>query len=459
MDLFTQLETHFAPLEPDAKDEEAFVLVCGGKGCGKSSLIASLSPALSGGSPRPTVGLEYSFLRFPRGGGGDTSAAAAAAAAAAPTRCVAHVWEVGGACWAPAAGEWLTVPLTPQRLPAAVLLLLLDCSKPLELCAAAAAAYGAVRRRVEECCEKLARAAAAGAPRAGSAGAPPPPGGAPPPPPPLPHPDALHAAAAARLRLGFAQRGGERAGAPPHEARSAEGAARALAELPPHPDGGALGLPPAHTCVLPLPVVVVATKWDALRDAGAPARGAALTALRAVALATGGALVAASATERGGGAAVRAALAAAAFGGEGRRGRCVDVGAGAPAPAVPAGADAAADVAAAGAPLGLPPGAAHALLRGGLPLDARLEAFSALLKAHFGGGGGGAAAAAAGAAGEGGEEEEEEEGDLATLFPEPAVDAIVAAQAAQAEAARAAREREKRLAASEARAAAAAKAV
>ena len=449
--------------------EPAYCCVLGSRACGKSTLIAA---ALGGGGaapaqpPPPTCGLDYSALRAP--------APPPLQAPPAPPphlhRDVLHVFELGGsAAHGAAAAEWLQIPLTPQRLPSAVLVVALDCGRPLELCATAARVLASVRRRVEECCERLARAAAKGGAGGGAAAA----AGA--------TPEALHAQAQARLALGFAQRsgqvasaaaaaaspgsgegGGEGAAEPPQppppqpqplHAFTPAGAAHTLAALPPHPDAARLRRPGApHSTVLPLPLIVVAARWDLAREAPAPVRRAMLAALRYIALAHGGALVGVAHRERATLAALRAMLLHCAFGSEGRREAVVEGsgGGGGGAPRVPAGADCLEALLAAG-------GASSAgaeLARCDVPFEARLEALAAALREACAGAG--VAGGEGGEAGEAGAGDGEGDEELALLYPEPSIDALVAAKEAAAREAREARERERRMGEAEKRAAAAA---
>ena len=420
-------------------EDSAYACILGSGGCGKSTLLA----ALGGGAlredappPPPTVGMDYSCVRCPL-------APPEGGWVPPLKRDVLHVFEMGGSASAGAAGEWLQIPLTPQRLPAAALLVALDCGRPLELCAMAERVLASVRRRVEECCEKLAKAAA----RGGSGAVPP--GGT---------PEALHAAAAARLALGRAQRSGQAAAPPPEDpaplhALTPQGAARVLALLPAHPDAARLLRPPpsasapaaAPHCAtaLPLPVIIVAARWDLLRDAPAPARAALLTALRFIALAHGAALVATARGDRGSLAALRTLLLHAAFGCEGRREAALECGAAARGlPCAPAGADCLEDIASASA------GAASAgeLGRSDRAFEARLQPLAAAVRAAFGGAAGaGGAGEGAGEGEEGGEGGEDSPQRLALLFPEPSIDALVAAKEEAARAAREARERERRM--------------
>jgi hypothetical protein len=423
----------------------AYCCFLGSASCGKSTLIAALRSAPQ--PPTPTVGLEYSYLRcpaLPQEVGGWVPPL---------RRELAHVWEVGGsAAEGSTLAEWLQIPVTPQRLPGVVLVVVLDCGRPLELCSTALRVFSGIRKRVEECCEKLAKAAARG-----GAGAPPP--GA--------SPEALLTLAQARLALGYAQRGGQSAAAleqqqeQPLEAFTAAGAARALAALPPHPDAARLLRPGApHSTLLPCAAIVVGARWDAIRDAPhtlpPTAKRTLLALLRLLALAHGAALVCTSAASPSAPrdapsvAALRTALHHAAFAHEGRRGAAVEVEGPAAAgrlPLVPPGADSLAAICAALA--GCRGGEEAALGRCEVPLEARVEGLAGVVREAFAGFEQLPAASAAPAGGGGAQ-------DLGARYPEPSIDAWCAAREAAAAAAREAREAERRMAEAEKRAATAA---
>ena len=444
-DLFALLESLDPLPESHAQPLHSFVLVAGSSRSGKSSLLFHFSDALLPAnalpSVRPTLGLEYSFLRPP---------------VAAP-RALAHVWEAGGAAASSAAtAAWFAIPLTPQRLSTSALVLVLDCARPTEVCVTAARVLAAVRRRVDECMEKLARAARAG----GAAGA------APAPPPA--QPDVLWAAAAARLRLGWAQRSGKEAtgtdgglgaSASPFDAGTVDGIFRVNAALPPHPDAARLfndfsgsnassgassssSSSSSSSALLPIPAVIIASKWDAIAAAPAPARRALLCALRFIALSHGAALVGTSSSQRPTLIAARALFNSAVFGTAPRRGMSGGADGDVP-PLFPVGADSLADIATAAATLPGSPSAAAleaAASAQGVPWDARAEPFAAFVRAAF----------ASVTSDDGGVDENE---DLVAAFPEPSVDAVVAERAAAAAATVLEnKERERRVAA-EARAA------
>lgn len=179
---------------------DSYVLVLGSKQGGKSTLVnAFLNPAKED-TPKPTLGLDYSFAR--RQGGSSALAGASAGAAVADdrekeragaaspgigpsvamssssARDVCHVWELGGNSLAFA--ELTSIVLTPQRLPTCVVVLVLDLSRPADALASGARWLGALRARMAEVMDRIAKAgarkgpaaaAAAGGGAAGSGGA------------------------------------------------------------------------------------------------------------------------------------------------------------------------------------------------------------------------------------------------------------------------------------------------
>jgi hypothetical protein len=389
--LWSALDALAAASPPPAAD--AFALVLGSAGGGKSGLVAALgagagagaaptrererdassassassASAASDAATTPTIALEYTALRnagFATAAAAAPAAAAAAAAASSPApplpRELAHVWELGGSSLALA--NLVEMPLTATRLPSAVVVLALDLSRPGDLCATAARWLAVVRRRADEVLKKK-RPAGAGAGSGVGTGA-----GA----------DAAGGSTdlaalsvtRARLRVGYAQRGGQRVATAPAAAAAAAGStapglsgsaamlvpagdggggiagapapfsaefvlspASALAE---HPDWASLLLPAG--ALLPMQSIVVGTKWDRLCDEDAPKRRAALAALRFVGLCAGAHVCCTSQRDRGTLSAFRALFLHAAFGAELRRGAAADEAAAQPL-CIPAGAD------------------------------------------------------------------------------------------------------------------------
>jgi len=414
---------------------------------------------------------------------------------------VAHVWELGGGSTAFA--ELLTIVLTQQRLPSNVVVVVVDLAKPAESLANAARWLEAVRARCTEITDKLGGgrggkggvAAAAESSSAAAGGGIPVPSGA----------EAVRACAQARLRVGWAQRGGVAVTlaavglAPPSApATIAPAAATAAVAVPPARPGTSAGLAvapaaavvadassapatdpssspavvaitspavaahvlrslPDHpdarmlvSTLLPLQLVVVGHKWDAVRDADLPKRKAVVAALRYLAHCFGGHLVATSTRDKASLGLFRAVLGHCVFGSEGRRVPAVDVN---KAIAVPVGGD---SVEAIGLPIASPgaPPATRTDVEAG-PFAARFERYLAPVR-HFFPPAAAAAAAGAGAAGDDVDVSNAPPppsaivpgvpvvfADEASRFAEPVVDMIRVAKAD--EAARYAREQDRKL--------------
>ena len=320
---------------------EAFVLFLGSKAGGKSSLVSAFLNPSREEVPRPTVGLEYTFGR---------RAAASSSTTTSPSSTggkeVAHVWELGGNSVALA--DLLGIVITPARLPGNVVVYVADLSRPAAALASAVKWLGLLRARVAAVSDKLAKAAR-GAAGGGALG------------------DAQRCATA-RLRLGWACRSGAAVTMPSTTTAAAAGgeseeaaagssastgtpvtcvtpavAAHLLRALPEHPDAAALG-----TTLLPLQLVVVGAKFDALRDADSPKRKAVLAALRYLALMHGGAAVTTTTRDKATLGAFRSLVGAAVFGTDVRRTPATDIN----KPLyVPAGAD---SLEAIGLPLAVP---------------------------------------------------------------------------------------------------------
>jgi hypothetical protein len=375
--LWSALDALSASSPPPLAD--AFALVLGSAGGGKSGLVAALAQAPQGAAPRgegrearnappasagagdstttPTVALEYTALRNAAFATAAAAAAAAAASAAsspaAPAappppaplpRELAHLWELGGSSLALA--NLCEMPLTATRLPSAVVVLALDLSRPGDLCATASRWLAVVRRRADDVLRKKQRPAGAGAGAGAGVSAAADAAGA----------DGSAAAALAttraRLRAGFAQRGGQRVATAPAPAVGAAGAEAAapaptpalapfsadfvLATLPEHPDWASLLLPAG--ALLPMQSIVVGTKWDRLCDEDAPKRRAVLAALRFVGLCAGAHVVCTARGDKDSLAAFRSLFLHAAFGAEPARGMRADEAAALPL-CIPAGAD------------------------------------------------------------------------------------------------------------------------
>lgn len=190
-----------------------------------------LAPTPTDEVPEPTVAMEYRFARHSGGAGG---------------KDVAHIWEIGGGT---TLVDLLSVPITPQRLPTASAVLVLDLSQPHSVVDTAATWLKATLARASDCMDKLkARDMAS-------------------------H-DAIVAATNARL-----------AGA------SAGAAATAGAGGAAHPD--------LHDMTpLPCPLLVLGAKYDVLASHDAAKRKPVLNALRYLAHVYGGAFMAVSSKDK-----------------------------------------------------------------------------------------------------------------------------------------------------------------
>lgn len=120
---------------------ETFLLFVGSKQSGKTSLIQQfLNRTSTEEKPKPTVALEYTFGRRSN----HTS----------NVKDIAHIWELGGGTHLK---ELVIVPITPQRLPNAVVVITLDLSKPESVLSNAMTWLQLVEARVRECITKIKR--------------------------------------------------------------------------------------------------------------------------------------------------------------------------------------------------------------------------------------------------------------------------------------------------------------
>lgn len=316
-----------------------------------------------------TIALDYTAVKNPAYANDDPS-----------SRETAHIWELGGSSLA--LSDLVQVPITPQRLPTDVLVLVLDLSKPGDLCATALRWVNVVKKRVDDCMEKLRarKDKGAGGAEGGSATS----------------AESLLQLAQARLRLGYAQRAGQRVAMGPDasaqqqqpeqssdvgggtkpasvsgsnegsNSSNGDGASSTsslssstpqsiinhiIASLPDHPDwrlisgGGASAAAQQQqqagtnsSSLLPMQVIVVGSKWDELRDVDAVKRRAILAALRYIGLRLGAHLVVTSQKDKSTLQSFKSVFSHAAFGAEGRRGLSADFDGNKPL-VIPAGAD------------------------------------------------------------------------------------------------------------------------
>lgn len=267
---------------------------------------------------------------------------------------LSHIYELSAS--PSSLSELLQVPVTSQRLPTNVLVLVLDLSSPSTMCQTALQWLTSVRKVATEALKKLKKA------KAGEVSL----------------PELLSAQRDVRMQLGYAQRGGQAvppvavtAGAkeaqPQSEQAESSLPAHALWDprvcahlqrtLPEHPDRAMLSatwstmeneVQIQEDTRLSMPLLIVGNKWDALKNEEGPKRRAVLSALRYVAHAWGASLVVCSMGGQGASksgdkawAAMQAArqmMLAAAFGLPARTGMTCDSECVHP-PILPAGAD------------------------------------------------------------------------------------------------------------------------
>lgn len=91
-------------------------------------------------TPKPTVALEYTFGRRSN--------------TASTVKDIAHLWELGGGTHL---SELLSVPITPQRLPHACVVIVVDMSKPGNVIAELMTWIKLIQERVSECTDKIKR--------------------------------------------------------------------------------------------------------------------------------------------------------------------------------------------------------------------------------------------------------------------------------------------------------------
>ena len=270
--LFNSLENAFSNQlkEGPSSAADAFVIVTGSANSGKSVLISSLqlpSGSINATNPSSTIALDYTPLRNPQFG---STAALPAGGEPTPSlqREVAHIWELGGGSLTLA--DLVQVPITAQRLPSNVAMLVLDLSKPGDVCATATKWVGVLKKRADECLDRIKKAreksgtSGASSSAADSASE-----------------VSLKNAVQMRLRVGFAQRGGQRIN---NTTPVSESSDLTASKIPEHPDWDFIA---SSGAILPFQTIIVGSKWDEFRDLEAPKRRAVLAALRFIGLCTG----------------------------------------------------------------------------------------------------------------------------------------------------------------------------
>ncbi|XP_059160570.1 cytoplasmic dynein 2 light intermediate chain 1-like [Physella acuta] len=114
-----------------SESEESTVILVGSKNSGKTSIL--LRYADRDEPPKPTVALEYTHAKKPKG--------------VTIAKDVGHIWELGG-------GTWLTklidIPINPNILLNTTLILVLDLSAPAELWTTMETLLKAAESRVKE---------------------------------------------------------------------------------------------------------------------------------------------------------------------------------------------------------------------------------------------------------------------------------------------------------------------
>lgn len=127
------------PLTADTPaGSESFVLFVGPKQSGKSSLIVQFLNPNKEDVPKPTVALEYTFGRRSN--------------TTTTVKDIAHLWELGGGTHL---RDLVNVPITPQRLPTSVVVVVVDLSKPSEAFRDLVQWLDIIKTRVTECCDKI----------------------------------------------------------------------------------------------------------------------------------------------------------------------------------------------------------------------------------------------------------------------------------------------------------------
>lgn len=108
------------------EDENNVVLFIGDSACGKSSLIQQfLKPNAPAKDPKPTVALEYNFVRKKNGGTGKGGSGNG--------KTVAHIWELGGDnIHEP---KLIELPLSQKLIRSSTVILCVDLSNPAQIIA------------------------------------------------------------------------------------------------------------------------------------------------------------------------------------------------------------------------------------------------------------------------------------------------------------------------------------
>jgi hypothetical protein len=277
--LFNSLENSFTNQLPNAPD--SFVIVTGSASSGKSILISSLQSTIGSSNlsipPSSTIALDYTPLRnplytlnqsLPLGGeptitsgvlSSSSSSSSSSLLIPASQREVAHIWELGGGSLSLA--DLIQVPITAQRLPSNVAVLVLDLSKPGDVCNTATKWIGVLKKRADECLDRIKKSRE----KSNSSEA--------------ISDTILKNNIQMRLRVGYAQRGGQRI-----NISSSEPLELIASKLPDHPDWDFIL---SSGTLLPFQTIIIGSKWDEFRDLDAPKRRIVLAAVRLIGLCTG----------------------------------------------------------------------------------------------------------------------------------------------------------------------------
>jgi hypothetical protein len=133
------------PLIVPSKSPESFVLFCGGRGSGKSSLIQAFLGAGRGEKPAASSALEYAFARRAASTGGS-------AASRGKRKHVAHCWELAGGTRL----QTLTqVPITAQRVTNGTVVLVASLDQPATVLPLLLRWLPLLRGRCQEALSKL----------------------------------------------------------------------------------------------------------------------------------------------------------------------------------------------------------------------------------------------------------------------------------------------------------------
>jgi len=116
---------------------EAYVLFVGDKQAGKSTLVTQFLNPNKEDKPKPTVALEYTFGRRSN---------------TTTQKDIAHIWELAGGT---KVSQLIAVPITPERLPTAVVAIVIDMSKPGDAITSLVRWTRKIKGQVDSCMKQL----------------------------------------------------------------------------------------------------------------------------------------------------------------------------------------------------------------------------------------------------------------------------------------------------------------